>query len=139
MDSTAMATGSVVRIRRQRAASFVATFMVLGLALVPSSAWADSASIDAVQDAGRGQITVTYTVSSTAVGQFGSTGWFAYLAEDHNTRACNATRANYLRDVKPFQDAAGSVTRTMTFRPLLPASDQAVRLPQQPGGRTSAC
>jgi hypothetical protein len=73
-----------------------------------------------VHDAGGGQISVTYTVTSTAAGAFGSAGWFAYLAEDHSTRSCNVAWANYLRHVKPFQDTAGSATNTVTFRPFFP-------------------
>jgi hypothetical protein len=94
--------------------------VALGLMLWPSAASADSASIDSVHDAGGGQMTVTYTVSSTAVGEFGFSGWFAYLAEDHSSRACNVSWANYLRHVVSFQQSAGSVTSTVTFRPFFP-------------------
>jgi hypothetical protein len=65
-------------------------------------------------------MTVTYTVTSTAVAQSGFSGWVAYLAEDHSTRACNVAWANYLRHVVPAQNAAGSVTNTVTFRPFFP-------------------
>lgn len=94
--------------------------VALGLLVWPASASADSASIDSVQDAGGGQLTVTYTVTSNAVGEFGSSGWFAYLAEDHSTRPCNVTWANYLRHVVPFHDFAGTATNTVTFRPFFP-------------------
>jgi hypothetical protein len=95
---------------------------VLVALLVASPAMADSASVDAVQDAGNGNLSVTYTVSSTAgdPAQFISPAWNAYLAEDHSTRACNPAWANYLRDVAPFQEQAGTVTRTVTFRPFFP-------------------
>jgi hypothetical protein len=76
--------------------------VVVGLLVWPSAASADSASIGAVQDAGGGQMTVTYTVTSSAGGQFGFGGWFAYLAEDHSSRACNVSWANYLRHVVSF-------------------------------------
>src|SRR3954470_4843834 len=85
-----------------RAFALVAVLTV-GLAW-PASALADSASIDAVQDAGSRRITVTYTVTSTAIGQSGYNGWYAYLAEDHSARACNPAWANYLRDVGTLHD-----------------------------------
>lgn len=98
-----------------------ATFLLAtALLLWPASASADSASIDSVQDADGGQLTVTYTVTSTAVGPFGYDTWYATLAEDHGTRACNVSWANYLRHVGPLHEAAGSATNTVTFRPFFP-------------------
>jgi hypothetical protein len=73
-----------------------------------------------VHDAGSGQMTVSYTVTSTAAAQSGFSGWVAYLAEDHSTRACSVAWANYLRHVVPAQNVAGSVTNTVTFRPFFP-------------------
>jgi hypothetical protein len=55
--------------------------------------------------------------------------WYAYLAEDHASRACSPAWANYLRHVETLHEDPGKVTRTVTFTPF----DQAVRLPQQPG------
>jgi hypothetical protein len=104
----------------KRLAPILLAAVAFALLLWPSSASADSASIDAVQDAGGGQMNVTYTVTSTAVAQSGYSGWVAYLAEDHSTRPCNVAWANYLRHVVPAQNAAGSVTSTVTFRPFFP-------------------
>jgi hypothetical protein len=93
---------------------------ILVVVLRPASALADSASVITVQDAGGGQLSVTYAVTSTSTSQTGYAGWFAYLAEDHASRTCNPGWANYLREVVPFQAVAGSVTRTITFRPFFP-------------------
>jgi hypothetical protein len=88
--------------------------------LWPASSLADSASVDSFQDAGGGQVTVTYTVTSTATGQHGYNGWYAYLAVDHTSRACNTAWANYLRDVGPLLEDVGSLTRTVTIWPFFP-------------------
>jgi hypothetical protein len=87
--------------------------------LCPRVALGDSANVVALQDAGGGQITVTYSMSSTS-SELGFGSWFAYVAEDHSSRACSPTWANYLRDVVPFQANPGTVTRTATFRPFFP-------------------
>jgi hypothetical protein len=107
------------RIARGRRWLAIAALLVAGLGW-PAAALGDSASIDAVQDAGSRRITVTYTVTSTATGQYGYNGWYAYLAEDHSTRACNTAWANYLRDVGTLHDDIGSETRTVTFQPFFP-------------------
>jgi hypothetical protein len=108
----------------------VVVLLLAGL-LWPASALADSASIVSFQDAGGGQITVTYTVTSTSgtPGQvlypggpvFGRNySWYAYMAEEHASRPCNPAWANYLRHVVPFHEESGSVTSTVTFRPFFP-------------------
>jgi hypothetical protein len=111
-----------------RAAPLLAVVAAL---LVAAPAAADTASVDTVTDAGNGQITVTYTVTSDSgdPGQplepggpvFGRNyAWYAYLAEDHASRACSPAWANYLRHVETLHEDPGTVTRTVTFTPFFP-------------------
>jgi hypothetical protein len=46
--------------------------------------------------------------------------WYAYLAEDHASRACSPAWANYLRHVETLHEDPGKVTRTVTFTPFFP-------------------
>ena len=90
--------------------------------LIVTPARADTASVDAVRDAGNGTLAVTYTVASTAAAP---SAWYAYLAEDHGARACNPTWANYLRDIGDFHDG---LARPRAPRPSTRFSPRQIKL-----------
>jgi hypothetical protein len=87
-------------------------------AAICSTASADTAAITAT-DAGGGQMTATVSVTSTSCSTLGSCGWFAYVVERHSSLAC-ADDETFPRGVISFQEKAGTVTTSFTFRPFFP-------------------
>jgi hypothetical protein len=105
--------------RRVRA-GVSALFVTMGLAALPASATADSASVS-YRDAGGGQIEATISVTSTSCSTSGYCGWFAYAVERHPTLECRDD-TTFIRWVGSLHEGSGTSQETTTFRPFFPRS-----------------
>jgi hypothetical protein len=89
--------------------------------IAPAVASADSGSITNVAASGDGQVSATYTTTSTTCTSYNFCGWYPHARQVPATQQCGPWQADQLTYVGDYQDNPGTQTGTDTFYPVADA------------------